>query len=361
MNSIIISIVVPVYNAERFIGRMIESVEPQLTDEMELILVNDGSTDNSGAICDRYAQKNPRIQVIHKENGGVSTARNAGIDRARGQYISFVDSDDTMDAGSYEKIRQIIQDYQPDMIDFGWKYISPKGVVSGHQHELPKDTLLGEDFIIEKIMPPMLNLSPDKAYFIFPFSCNKLFRRSILDEQGIRFEVKYRVWEDRPFVVQYLSYCRSYYSIPDQFYNYVGTPGSLSVRYDPHFLEIILWTYGEYVRYFGDRFEFDTPYANSYWCTAIEKMIFRSLEEAEESMHIHSYILDALGHEQVIYWYDHRGPCGPFEKKVTALVVAGQREQALKCYIAESAKRRKQRNGDLRARLGRVIRRILKK
>lgn len=91
-----VSVVVPVYNVEKFLSECVDSILAQTFTDYEIILVDDGSPDGSGAICDAYAERESRISVIHKENGGVSTARNAGIDAARGEYIAFVDSDDTI-------------------------------------------------------------------------------------------------------------------------------------------------------------------------------------------------------------------------------------------------------------------------
>ena len=90
----LLSVIVPVYNVERYLARCIDSILQQSYRNLELILVDDGASDSSGAICDEYAQKDPRVNVIHKENGGLSSARNAGLDAAKGEFISFVDSDD---------------------------------------------------------------------------------------------------------------------------------------------------------------------------------------------------------------------------------------------------------------------------
>lgn len=99
-----ISVIIPVYNVEKYLKRCIESVINQTIKDLEIILVDDGSTDSSGRICDEYAKKDKRIKVIHKENGGLSDARNAGLDIARGYYISFVDSDDYIDNNMIEKL-----------------------------------------------------------------------------------------------------------------------------------------------------------------------------------------------------------------------------------------------------------------
>ena len=99
-----ISIIIPVYNVEKYLRRCLNSIINQTYKDIEIILVDDGSTDNSGKICDEYKEKDNRIVVIHKENGGLSDARNAGIDIAKGKYIGFIDSDDFADIRMYEII-----------------------------------------------------------------------------------------------------------------------------------------------------------------------------------------------------------------------------------------------------------------
>ena len=97
MNIPFISVIVPVFNAEKSLHRCVDSILTQKYTDFELLLINDGSTDSSGAICDRYAAKDSRVRVFHKENGGASSARNLGLDNARGEWITFCDSDDFVD------------------------------------------------------------------------------------------------------------------------------------------------------------------------------------------------------------------------------------------------------------------------
>ena len=96
-----ISVIVPVYNTEKFLNNCIESILNQTHKNLEVIIIDDGSTDNSPAICDEYAKKDSRVKVIHKENGGVSSARNAGLDIASGEYIGFIDGDDVIEPDMY--------------------------------------------------------------------------------------------------------------------------------------------------------------------------------------------------------------------------------------------------------------------
>lgn len=111
----IISIIVPIYNVGKYLPRCIESILNQTFNNFELILVNDGSTDNSGVVCDDYAKKDTRIKIVHKSNGGVSSARNAGLYVAKGEYIGFVDPDDYIDKNMYEKLYRLCVDNNSDI------------------------------------------------------------------------------------------------------------------------------------------------------------------------------------------------------------------------------------------------------
>lgn len=116
MSNPLISIIVPVYNVEEFLPKCIDSILAQTYENLEIILVEDGTKDNSGQICDAYAEKDSRIKVIHKENGGLSSARNAGMDVARGEYFGFVDSDDWIEPETYECLMTVAQKYDADLV-----------------------------------------------------------------------------------------------------------------------------------------------------------------------------------------------------------------------------------------------------
>ncbi|MBA1325633.1 glycosyltransferase [Enterococcus faecium] len=109
------SIIVPVYKVEKYLRKCVDSILAQTFTDFEVILVDDGSPDNSGKICDEYAEKDNRVRVIHKENGGLSSARNAGIDVARGKYLGFVDSDDYIDEDMYEILYENLKIHDADI------------------------------------------------------------------------------------------------------------------------------------------------------------------------------------------------------------------------------------------------------
>lgn len=119
MTDTLISVIVPVYKVEQFLPRCVDSLRAQTYRNLEIILVDDGSPDRCGEICDEYAASDSRIQVIHKMNGGLSSARNAGIDIAKGEFISFVDSDDWVDCDCYEKLSRLAKKYDAKMVCAG--------------------------------------------------------------------------------------------------------------------------------------------------------------------------------------------------------------------------------------------------
>ena len=120
-----LSVIVPVYKVEPFIHKCIDSILNQTHQNLEVILVNDGSPDKCGTICDEYANKDSRIKVIHKENGGLSSARNAGLDIATGDYIAFVDSDDWIDAKMYQSLLYIAEEKDADIVECSYRFHRP--------------------------------------------------------------------------------------------------------------------------------------------------------------------------------------------------------------------------------------------
>lgn len=123
----IISVIVPVYNVEKYLPRCIDSILAQTFTDFELILVDDGSPDNCGAICDEYAAKDKRVRVIHKSNGGVSSARNAGLDAASGEYVTFVDSDDYIAEDRLKQMHSSIFESKADIAVAGFRFVDEIG------------------------------------------------------------------------------------------------------------------------------------------------------------------------------------------------------------------------------------------
>lgn len=207
-----ISIIVPVYKAEAYVRECVDSILTQSFADFELLLVDDGSPDNSGAICDGYAEKDARIRVIHKQNGGVSSARNAGLDAAKGEYIVFIDSDDyvkekflrSMLTAADEKNTLVIADYQP---------FTEKG---------PEKRSFPKEFLVDCHAKTASAQNFRDLVFdfrVFPPYC-KLYRRDVIEKNGLRFNTDIRSAEDFDFNMRYIANIDRICYIPQADYMY---------------------------------------------------------------------------------------------------------------------------------------------
>ncbi len=213
------SIIVPVYNAEKYIRRCVDSVLMQTFTDYELILVDDGSPDGSGAICDEYAEKDARIKVIHKENGGVSSARNKGLDIASGERIMFVDSDDWIDARTLEALNSIFQEKDTDILCFGFFSYTENGLIPYVIDSM--DCSVGDMVVsLPKIRG---NVS------ILCTVWNKVYKREIIEAYQIRF-ASIPFGEDSIFDLRYYLYAKSVRVIEDCFYFYDVTNEASAVK-----------------------------------------------------------------------------------------------------------------------------------
>ena len=212
-----ISIVVPVYNVEKYLGNCIESILNQTFKNFELILVDDGSTDNSGKICDIYEKKDSRIKVIHKNNGGLSSARNAGLDIARGKYIGFVDSDDSIHPEMYEVLYNLIEKYKSDISCCNYKYTYD---ISNQNHEelnLNEVIEMSNIESIEKLYDKDLGVKLVVAW-------NKLYHKRLFDK--IRYKVG-RLHEDEFMAHRILYNSKKITYVDNELYYYLQREGSI--------------------------------------------------------------------------------------------------------------------------------------
>ena len=230
MNNPLITVIVPVYKVERYLPRCIESILRQTYTNFELILVDDGTPDRSGIICDRYAEKDSRIRVIHKENGGVSTARNAGIDAAKGEWITFIDSDDWVLENYLMVLTEKIGDYEYDLV-VGAK--ENRGINVMPQGTPPKtiNTMQNNDINDLKVF--------DGVEYMGPWM--KLFSVKILRENDIRFIQGIAMGEDAIFVAEYLRWCKKIYMSGEVIYRYNTLNYSSISRKAPYFEDRKLW------------------------------------------------------------------------------------------------------------------------
>lgn len=168
----IVSVVIPVYNVEKYLAKCIESVQNQTLENIEIVLVDDGSTDKSGAICDEYALKDERIVVIHQRNGGLAHARNTGIELARGEYIGFIDSDDWIDITMYEELVNEFAKKDIDVVCSGIKLVGSTGDIKEIEYVKENVILKGEE-ISRLLLKRKFSVS----------CCNKLFKRNLFKDR----------------------------------------------------------------------------------------------------------------------------------------------------------------------------------
>lgn len=207
-----LSIIIPVYNNEKYLRPTLQSVLAQTYPDFEVLVVDDGSTDGSLAICQDFAQKDDRLRVIHKENGGVSSARNRGIEEAAGQYIAFVDGDDCIDPEMYTTMIAILNDTGADLVDCR--------VIKETQY-MPLPYEQGD---VEVSDHPLEYLSK-KGYFI-DSSFNKVYRRDFIGHT--RFDENISYSEDKLFVTELIFKAKKMALVSNVFYHYIQHEDSLS-------------------------------------------------------------------------------------------------------------------------------------
>ncbi|MBR6666500.1 MAG: glycosyltransferase family 2 protein [Lachnospiraceae bacterium] len=221
METTLISVVVPVYNIEDYLERCVNSICAQTYQNLEILLVDDGSTDGSGALCDELAKVDSRIRVFHKQNGGSSSARNLGIAQAKGAYVGFVDSDDYISDNMYELLWKAVEQYECEIAQIGRDEIDEQGNELPNICEPPEEEVMipSEDFLRE-----MLLHKGDCSF------CTKLVKRELFDIAGFP---KGELNEDFHLLVKLLPHIKGVVSMPQQTYHVFYRLGSNTRKKDP--------------------------------------------------------------------------------------------------------------------------------
>ena len=211
-----ISVIIPVYNAESTLRRCVDSVLAQTFTDFECLLINDGSKDRSGEICDEYAAKDNRVRVFHKENGGVSSARNVGLDNATGEWIAFVDSDDWVPLNAFTSF---LDTSESDLVIANAECLPNSLFQLDWQSSIVCPESIG-DFLSNNLSSPLLN---------GPWS--KLFKKTIIDAFQLRFDEMLHFGEDSVFVKEYVQHVASISLCRDVCYEYHDNPGDFYNKY----------------------------------------------------------------------------------------------------------------------------------
>lgn len=213
-----VSIIVPVYNAEKGLARCVDSILNQEFRDFELILMDDGSRDRSGEICDGYARADARVVVVHKENTGVSDTRNQAIARARGTFLQFVDSDDWLTTDATKLMVRAAEETGCDLVIADFYRVV--GEMVSRKGDIDADQVIGREAFVGFMME-------NPADYYYGVLWNKLYRREIVETHGIRMDAKISWCEDFLFNLEYVRYATTFYALRTPVYYYVKTKGSL--------------------------------------------------------------------------------------------------------------------------------------
>jgi len=220
-----ISIIVPVYNMEKYLCRCVDSILAQTYQDIQVILVDDGSKDRSSEICDSYGAKDPRITVIHQENGGLSSARNAGIDAARGEYLGFVDSDDYIAPQMYEKLIGAMK-FEGKIANIMYVRVDDHGITSPSRVPHTTDEIISISDYVKEVMLGLGDISV----------CTKLFHRSMFAD--LRFQED-KLNEDLLFMIEAMARTEQVRFIGYVGYYYFSRSGSISSGYGKAVIDMV--------------------------------------------------------------------------------------------------------------------------
>ena len=242
MNQPLVSIILPVYNAQNHLARCVGSICAQTYRNIEIIILNDGSKDQSLPVCEEFRQKDPRILLVDKANSGVSDTRNLGLKLASGKYVEFVDSDDYLDPDFTERLVAAAEENEADFVIAPYKMVIPAGA-SKPEQEL--DKIQDELGVMSVARPPevreygflpagvydkdtfALRLMDKPASYFYSVLWNKLYRRDILTGNDIQFVSEMRWAEDLVFNLRYIQYAERFVAIDKPGYYYVQNPQSI--------------------------------------------------------------------------------------------------------------------------------------
>ena len=274
MSQPIVSIIVPVYNVEKYIERCVTSLTNQTIKNIEIILVDDSSTDSSLSLCEEFAKKDNRIKVIHKQNEGAGRARNAALKVAAGKYIGFVDSDDFVAHDMFEILYDKAEKYNSDLVLSGVLFVDgnifSKSGECIRKDYFEKDTHFETDDELKELRMGIVGAEPqnadDSKYGMSIWK--NLFRHEIIKENGLYFESEREIFsEDALFMIDYIAHIKKATGINEAFYNYCRNGESISKSYKrDRFEKSLIFIKEVEKRFKKDIAEKDyEPYINRFW------------------------------------------------------------------------------------------------
>lgn len=225
-----VSVIIPIYNVEKYLDRCIKSVINQTLQDIEIILVDDGSPDNCPQMCDEYAKHDGRITVIHKKNAGQGLARNDGLKIASGEFVAFIDSDDCIDANMYESLYEMAQKYQLDICRCSFNRFYQYGIFSYEKCRNNKLILAGKTEI-DSFLLMLHDFQTTKINMTSP--CFGIYAKNIIDDNKLKFlSEREFASEDLLFNMDYISKSTKLGYTPDPFYHYFYNNNSTTTNYN---------------------------------------------------------------------------------------------------------------------------------
>ena len=291
-----ISVIVPVYNVEKYLEQCVDSILQQTITDLEVILVDDGSTDKSALICDEYQVRDTRIKVLHKQNGGLMSAWKAGVQMSKGDYIGFVDSDDWIDSDMYMTLYQTAVKSSADIVLCGWiregknkREKEPMYIESGKYDR---------DSLEKNIFPKMLSFGKMLERYISPNRVTKLFKRELLEKNFKYFDEKVSIGEDLITSFSCILDAKSIYMLAEYFpYHYRLNESSIMEKADFQFCRKSLLMIQQFRRIVKEknRTGFDVQLNNdllslAYWGT--ERLVKSDATKKEKIKYIQSMLND---------------------------------------------------------------------
>ncbi len=336
MSEISFSIIVPVFNREACVHLTVDSVCRQDYPNWELILVDDGSADQTGSICRKYAAADSRIRYFRKENGGVSSARNLGLQNVSGEYILFLDSDDSMVENCLSILYQRIseQTARPDMLCFG----TQSGSSQWKPTECMEPVTVEKDRIRNSYLPAHINIYPQNKHFLLNYIWNKCYRTDFVKAHGLLFDENRRTWEDGLFVVNCLDKAQDILLIPDILHNGCVDPSvdHLSGK----FYESQIEQYIQDEMRFKVWFEGEYDFASEHYCHAnlntLNTLFSRAFSTCGKKSKIQ--MEKAAKSPIVLHWVTQVKPKSNYEQYLRACIISKKYHWVYYFYRFDSAK-----------------------
>lgn len=298
----LVSVVIPVYNVERYLDRCLRSVVNQTYRNLEIILVNDGSPDNCPVLCEEWAQKDSRIKVIHKQNEGLGKARNTGIENATGEYICFVDSDDYIAVDTIQQTMELANAYHAEIVLFGFSSVDRDGRIRRSQIPHASKKIYSREEIREVILPELISHNPHTGYKsnLHMSACMCLISLSLISRTNWRFASEREIIaEDVYSLLQLYGYVQSVAILDKACYYYCENGASLTHSYRPDRYEKICYFHRKCMERAADMGysneiveRLDYPYI-SFTIAAMKMIVAADCNQKERKVALYKIVTDS--------------------------------------------------------------------